>query len=113
MAEDKKTADVYARIYGSCQDSLLFRTMLAVVKQALSYAQERGHVEHSFICGNERWGGLNKVKGTSNNTRFRRFLSWLSGRCSARAKVSPRSGTVLTPGWRPRGALRDAHGLHP
>src|SRR6516225_6862707 len=51
--------------------------------------------------------------GTSNNTRFRRFLSWLSGRCSARAKVSPRSGTVLTPGWRPRGALRDAHGLHP
>ena len=62
MAEDKKTADVYARIYGSCQDSLLFRTMLAVVKQALSYAQERGHVEHSFICDNERWGGLNRVK---------------------------------------------------
>ena len=54
-----------------------------------------------------------KLVGTSNNTRFRRFLSWLSGRCSARAKVSPRSGTVLTPGWRPRGALRDAHGLHP
>src|SRR6516165_5816564 len=62
MAEDKKTVDVYARIYSNCQDSLLFRTMLAVVKQALSYAQERGHVEHSFICDNERWGGLNRVK---------------------------------------------------
>src|SRR5215831_11687641 len=28
--------------------------------------------------------------------------------CSARAEVSPRSGTVLTPGRRPRGPLHDA-----
>src|SRR5262249_25656942 len=33
--------------------------------------------------------------------------------CRARAEVSPRSGTVLTPGRRPRGPLHDATRSHP
>src|SRR5262245_51987863 len=37
----------------------------------------------------------------------RTILAFGSG-CSARAEVSPRSGTVLTPGRRPRGPLHDA-----
>ena len=39
-------------------------------------------------------------KGTSNNTRFRRFLLRRASGCSARVKVSLRSGTVLT-AWTP------------
>jgi hypothetical protein len=40
--------------------------------------------------------------GTSNNSWFWRCCLKLSERVQARAQVSPRSGAVLMPGWRPR-----------
>lgn len=41
--------DDYQKIYGGCQESLLFRTMLATTKQAIKYNPDRLHLE-------ERWG---------------------------------------------------------
>jgi ribosomal protein S18 acetylase RimI-like enzyme len=55
--------DIYKHIYSNCQDSALWRTMLATVEQALSYAEEKGTSEAPFVCGNEGWnGGLKKIK---------------------------------------------------
>src|SRR5262245_22976949 len=49
------------------------------------------------------------LKGTSNNTGFRRFLcSAKRAVAAAHAGMSPRSRTVFTPGRRPRGPLHDA-----
>jgi hypothetical protein len=48
------------------------------------------------------------LQGTSNNSWFWRFCLKLSERVQARAQVSPRSGAVLMPGWRPRAPLQDA-----
>src|SRR5262245_59941909 len=46
--------------------------------------------------------------GTANFFREPRTILAFGSGCSARAEVSPRSGTVLTPGRRPRGPLHDA-----
>ena len=58
--------DIYEPIYGKCQDSLLFRTMLATVEQELEYGKKKGDPDHPFVCGNEWWsGGLDKIRQNS------------------------------------------------
>src|SRR6516164_1682407 len=117
MLETHEWDDVLGRLVGVqfrgteriASSTILDALGVAQDKEARQLARTHTHLEKKSRTVMSR----SCVMGTSNNTRFRRFLSWLSGRCSARAKVSPRSGSVLTPGWRPRGALRDAHGLHP
>jgi len=56
--------DIFERIYGKCQDSLLFRIMLATVEQGIEYAKQKGiDPSDRFNCANEWWsGGLDKVK---------------------------------------------------
>lgn len=59
------TRDIYKHIYGKCQQSLLFRTMLTTVEQALEYAKQKGNdeIDNPFACANEWWsGGLDKIK---------------------------------------------------
>jgi ribosomal protein S18 acetylase RimI-like enzyme len=58
-----KTRDIYKHIYGGCQDTTLWRALLATTKLALNYAEEKDTPDHSFVCDDEGWnGGLQKIK---------------------------------------------------
>ena len=67
----------------------------------------RTHLNHRHHEPRVR-GVAECLQGTSNNTRFRRFVLAERAECGARAKVSPRSGAGLTLGRRVRGPLHDA-----
>jgi hypothetical protein len=53
----------YKKIYGDCQDSLLFRTMTETVKGALEYDAKTRKAKGRFACDVDHWNvdGLNSV----------------------------------------------------